>query len=303
MITYTNFYSTVEFKSVNNNKSCQIQSLDHGWATHGSVVTPIGVITCGGKTTNWSMRRECVRLSDQNTWESFPSMNEGGFIYDMVVIGDIILAFLHLGSSGFDVDGFEKINWRDGEKWELIKVDRKFSWPCITIWDDESILITGGDIGFSYGGDTWIANATWILNITANTMKKGPSLNKARSNHGCARISNDLIMVAGGFDLNDHSIQTDILKSTEILKVGELEWKYGPDLKEAVANNKVVKGNGEDYGAYSIGGQNEHWTLLSEIYGLHHDSNEWQLIDNMNEPRFWGSALNIPSCLIPWCEI
>ena len=60
-------------------------------------------------------------------------------------------------------------------------------------------------------------------------MKPGPSLNTARRMHGCASLSNGSIIVVGG-QSNDHRF----LISTEILKVGDLEWSKGPDLKEAV---------------------------------------------------------------------
>ena len=44
-----------------------------------------------------------------------------------------------------------------------------------------------------------------------------------------------------------------------------------------------------------------HGGVSDKIYGLQRDRNEWQLVDSMNTPRKWGSALNIPSNLIPWC--
>ena len=290
---WQNFYSTVEFKSVNNNKTCPIQSLHHELAEHASVVTSIGVITCGGESPNFIRRNECIRLTDKNTWDPFPSIpsvKEGGVVHDMVVVGDVLVALVFIGYGGFDYL-IEKINWRNGETWQSNKINRRFFQPCITAWDDENIFIIGG-FNKRFDKRSKIKNETWILNIATNTMKQGPSLNIARVHHGCANIRNDSIIVAGGFPLYE---------STEILKIGDLEWKRGPDLKEGVTANKVVKSNLEDYVAYSIGGNNWYGTSLSEIYGLQRDMNEWQLIDNMNEPRMWGTALNIPSSLIPWC--
>ena len=133
-------------------------------------------------------------------------------------------------------------------------------------------------------------------------MKLGPSLNKVRQSHGCSRIRNDSIIVAGGWSTRQ-SRSRRRSKSTEILKIGDLSWSNGPDLKEGVYFNEVVNSNGDDYIAYSLGGFTEWDAVSNKIYGLRRDSNEWQLVDSMNEPRYRGSALNIPSSLIPWCEL
>ena len=278
---WQNFYSTVEFKSVNNNKTCPIQSLHHELAEHASVVTSIGVITCGGESPNFIRRNECFRLTDKNTWDPFPSIpsvKEGGVVHDMVVVGDVLVALVFIGYGGFDY-AIEKINWRNGDTWQFIKIDGRFFRPCVTTWDDENIFIIGG-FNKRFYKRSKIKNETWILNIATNTMKQGPSLNIARVHHGCANIRNDSIIVAGGFGGFGFG-GASYHKSTEILKIGEFEWKRGPDLKEGVTANKVVKSNLEDYVAYSIGGVNWYGTSLTEIYGLQRDMNEWQLIDNM----------------------
>ena len=135
-------------------------------------------------------------------------------------------------------------------------------------------------------------------------MKPGPSLNTARVRHGCTRTRDNSIIVAGGW--NGRQSKSG-LKSTEILKIGHLEWTKGPDLKEEVQMNEVVHSKRGEYIAYSVGGDTglndfgRHDVVSDKIYGLQRDRNEWQLVDSMNTPRKWGSALNIPSSLIPWC--
>ena len=125
-------------------------------------------------------------------------------------------------------------------------------------------------------------------------MKSGPSLNTPRSSHGCERVDDRLIIVAGGRD-------NDLLVSTEVLEIGDRKWIKGPNLKERVNGNRLVFSNRKDYMVYSIGGNTGHWKYLSKIYGFKRDINEWQLIDNMNEPRAYGSALNVPLNMLPWC--
>ena len=123
-------------------------------------------------------------------------------------------------------------------------------------------------------------------------------MNKERHWHGCSRIKNESILVAG----NNIKPDNGRLLSTELLKIGDLKWTIGPDLKEDVYLNEVVRSSAKDYIAYSIGGRTDH-RITSKIYGLNGKKNEWQLLDNLNEPRWHGSAVNVPSNLIPWCKI
>ena len=134
-------HSTIELKIINSSRTCLIQSLEQGLAFHASVVTPIGVITCGGRTFNGRERkvsRKCVILNNQNNWIPFPSLKKAPYNLQMVVLGDILVAIDPF------YDRYEKINWRNGDKWETIKMVIKLYQPCITKWDDENILITGG---------------------------------------------------------------------------------------------------------------------------------------------------------------
>ena len=134
------------------------------------------------------------------------------------------------------------------------------------------------------------------MNIGSNTVKPGPSLKTARYKHGCARIRNDSIIVAGG-------LGGWIVTSTEILKIGDLTWTNGPDIKESAFENRIVMSNRKDYIAISLGGigENDGPEYPPAIYGFHQNRNEWQFLSNVNECRYWGSVVNVPSNLIPWC--
>ena len=131
--------SSVEFRSINNNKTCLIQSLDYKLHFHASVVTPNGVITCGGVLYH-GRTNKCVRLTVKNTWEPFPSMNIPRYEFDMVVVGDMLVAF----NSSLESHTFEMINWRNNNKWESVKMNKEFYSSCIAKWDDENVLIIGG---------------------------------------------------------------------------------------------------------------------------------------------------------------
>ena len=140
----------------------------------------------------------------------------------------------------------------------------------------------------------WPTNKTWIMNIATMTVKPGPSLKTARMDHGCARIRNDSIIVAGGF--NDY-----FATSSEILKIGDLKWTSGPDTKESAFENRIVMSNRKDYVALSLGGTGFNDGPTSNIYELNQERNEWQVLDNVNGHRYWGSVVNVPSNMIPWC--
>ena len=65
-------------------------------------------------------------------------------------------------------------------------------------YDEKSIYIIGGvQNGQFYSKKTWIVDPTNTLQIM-----EGPSLNKGRINHGCAKMTlngRNILVVAGGF--------------------------------------------------------------------------------------------------------
>ena len=157
-----NAMSSVHFKSINSNKTCYIKSLDYGLSSHASAVTPIGVITCGGISPFLETRKKCFRLSNQNTWESFPSMNKNhdSFLspqsFQMIVLGDILVAYDSSYSSvAQNYISIEKINWRVGDKWESIDMssfdrnDIPRIGSCVAKWSEEDIIIIGGQFPVS----------------------------------------------------------------------------------------------------------------------------------------------------------
>ena len=94
-----------------------------------------------------------------------------------------------------------------------------------TQYDEKSIYIIGGDQNGSLSKKTWIVNPTNGFKIT-----KGPSLNKERMNHGCAKMTlngRTVLVVAGG---GDEDWKT--LDSVEILDPSENNvWTPGLYLK------------------------------------------------------------------------
>ena len=89
-------------------------------------------------------------------------------------------------------------------------------------YDEKSIYIIGGWQNESISRKTWIVDPTNGLKI-----KEGPSLNKARSSHGCAKMTingRTVLVVAGGYTFG-------YLDSVEILDPSNNVWTQGWCLK------------------------------------------------------------------------
>ena len=88
-------------------------------------------------------------------------------------------------------------------------------------YDEKSIYIIGGFQNGSISNKTWIVDPTNEFQIT-----EGPSLNKGRYSHGCAKMTlngRTILVVAGGFGALD---------SVEILDPSENNvWTQGLYLK------------------------------------------------------------------------
>ena len=84
-------------------------------------------------------------------------------------------------------------------------------------YDEKSIYIIGGFQNGSISNKTWIVDPTNEFQIT-----EGPSLNKGRAYHGCAKMTlngRTILVVAGGFGALD---------SVEILDpLGNNVWTQG----------------------------------------------------------------------------
>ena len=86
-------------------------------------------------------------------------------------------------------------------------------------YDEKSIYIIGGFQNGSISNKTWIVDPTNEFQIT-----EGPSLNKGRAYHGCAKMTlngRTILVVAGGYN-------SGALDSVEILDPSENNvWTQG----------------------------------------------------------------------------
>ena len=96
-------------------------------------------------------------------------------------------------------------------------------------YNEKSIYIIGGSQNGSISNKTWIVDPTNEFQIT-----EGPSLNKGRAYHGCAKMTlngRTILVVAGGFGAQE-SGGYGALDSVEILDPqGNNVWTSGMFLK------------------------------------------------------------------------
>ena len=89
---------------------------------------------------------------------------------------------------------------------------------CMANKNVVNIILTGGR---DYGANT---KETWIFDITNERWSLGPSMNEARTYHGCAALSSGIIIVAGGVG-GKGTNSNSILRTVEVLYNDK--WTYG----------------------------------------------------------------------------
>ena len=122
-------------------------------------------------------------------------------------------------------------------------------------------------------------------------------MKKERGYHGCfsvkenGNVSN--VYVFGG--------NPGPMSSTKVLNVNDLTWSDGPDLPIGIYGNAGVESNDNQYLGFSVGGYNS--GSKNTIYGLQKsgDNLKWVTFQSMNEPRYYTSAVNVPSTLLSFC--
>jgi len=145
-----------------------------------------------------------------------------------------------------------------------------------SISDTTSVVITGG--GPDGGATSRVSrynNNGWLEDL--------PSLNNARSGHGCGLYTTDthkVYVVMGGCG---DFFCADILSSTEMLSEGEDTWRERAPLPRPLSFLRSVSlGNV----IYLTGGWDDDDKYLDEIYQLDTETNTWVEVGRMKTPRY-----------------
>ena len=130
---------------------------------------------------------------------------------------------------------------------------------------------------------------------------------QSRYFHSCALIRNNIlgsqypndIIVLGG--LSD--IDSKVLSSTEIYKSDLGSWERVPDFPTPIYGAKVVQYESDII--YAFGGATENGGIASDkIYSLSKSNlATWELVGQMNLPRYAHLALSVPRNLVQCQEI
>merc|ERR1719367_1630242 len=129
-----------------------------------------------------------------------------------------------------------------------MELEKAIDGHCSTMINTTTAFITGGYTG-SYSRETY------LIDIHNWRWTKGPQMEEARGEHGCALFRHNdknYAVVAGGAGYNYNSR----LSSTEILDLdsGTLEWTKGPELPVKMAFSPLVS---TSQGIMAVGGYDQ----------------------------------------------
>ena len=83
-------------------------------------------------------------------------------------------------------------------------------------------------------------------------------------------------------------------KTTELLQINEGNWNYGPDLLVKVGWHSILSSNDKNFSAYVMGGYNSSGLYSKQISGLNRNTNQWEEIGNLVNPRRFHTATYAP---------
>ena len=101
-----------------------------------------------------------------------------------------------------------------------------------------------------------------------------------RFDHSCALLTNDTVLVSGGW--NGYS---SILKTSEIFSISTGTWQSGPSLPKAMHDAQMIN---VDDTVYHIGGMVDDGAI-SDIYRLDKDSTSsfhWSLVGHLKKAKY-----------------
>ena len=170
----------------------------------GSLLQNLPII-CGGRDEQWNVSQDCVVIGQPEMEMKMIEKRSGAASVALdqstlwIVGGEDDLN--NLRSTEFIKLGQPSVKGRD--------LAFRISRHSLIQYDEKSIYIIGGFQNDSRSKKTWIVDPTNEFQI-----KEGPSLNKARNSHGCAKMTlngRTILVVAGGLGNGGCSDSVEIL--------------------------------------------------------------------------------------------
>ena len=130
--------------NVGSNTSCGVPSFPRAIGGHGSAVTPIGIVACGGENGcgTSDCGTSCYRLSTENKWVPFKSLKRTRAYFSMRYMDGFLWAIG--GQHAKDSMEYIDLNNLDGSEWTVENTPFSLYGQCITEYPDNRFLLIGG---------------------------------------------------------------------------------------------------------------------------------------------------------------
>ena len=182
--------------------------------------------------TPFICRGDCYQLTEAGSWAKdqrarLTTVRRNAGYGTVVLNNNLVITGEHNGAISLNSMFIEMVSPNTTSQTLSVQIPSEFSLYCQVPWDSETFLVTGG-----FGGAGVLSNErreTYFINVIANQITSGPSLNIGRYAHACGELEangTSYIIVSGGY--ND-----DRLRSTEVLdknNVGQ-GWQKGKNSK------------------------------------------------------------------------
>ena len=208
-------------------------------------LTKDGPLLCGGyDRDNKTALNTCFTLNNSKIIEIAVKLQTERYSASAIVLPDGEL-WIHGGLNRKKKLSSSEIISLQGSKNGMV-METTIARHCSTMINSTTAFVTGGNTGF-------FSYQTYFVDIINWTWTKGPHLEEARADHGCAVFMHNgqnYAIVAGGLIgvKND-----DFLSSTEILDLNNeiLEWTKGPELPVKMDNFPLLS---TSIGIIAVGG-------------------------------------------------
>ena len=129
------------------NASCQIEDLPEGPLYHSTVLSKIGIISCGGYNRFSSLTNKCYRLTKfgyRLTWFPYHDLKTLRSYFTLNEVNSTLVAIGGPGGYNETKGSFDHIDLISGTDWETKYLGFTIKYHCSVAINDEEIMVIGG---------------------------------------------------------------------------------------------------------------------------------------------------------------
>ena len=117
-------------------------------------------------------------------------------------------------------------------------------------------------------------------------------MRETRIYHSCLLLNKGVFVVANG------------VTTTEIFNLQSRTWRSRPDLPKKIYSFQLVKAQpSSQYSALLIGGRDENYNALSDIFALNKNYKSFIKIGNLKTTRKYHVAMVLPDKIVEKCVV